>query len=150
MIILSPRLENYQFSQLCQIFFDIQQRYILIHYIANVSFLYQHCNAINSQNRMNREDLKISDEKLLYRCCRLTFSSIDTHFNTSKKKNCRRTLWKNVKLLKMNNFTFFHNVFYPIRFLNSYISHISVVVCSFFEFGTVSKWCIREWVKQRQ
>ena len=25
-------------------------------------------------------------------------------------------------------------------------SHISVVVCSFFEFGTVSKWCIREWV----
>ena len=23
-------------------------------------------------------------------------------------------------------------------------SHILVVVCSFFEFGTVSKWCIRE------
>ena len=22
-----------------------------------------------------------------------------------------------------------------------------VVVCSFFEFGTVSKWCIREWIK---
>ena len=28
-------------------------------------------------------------------------------------------------------------------------SHISVVVCSFFEFGNVSKWCLREWVKQK-
>ena len=24
---------------------------------------------------------------------------------------------------------------------------MSVFICSFFEFGTVSKWCIREWVK---
>ena len=28
-----------------------------------------------------------------------------------------------------------------------FFSHILVVVCSFFEFWTVSKWCIREWVK---
>ena len=42
---------------------------------------------------------------------------------------------------------FLHNVFYAICFLKFYISHISVVVCSFFKFGTVSKWCIREWIK---
>ena len=50
----------------------------------------------------------------------------------------------------MSNFTFFHNFFYAICILkssNSHISHISVVVCSFFEFWTVLKWCIREWVE---
>ena len=53
-----------------------------------------------------------------------------------------------MKLLKMSNFTFFHNVFYAICILKSFnrSSYISVVVCSFFEFGTVLKWCIREWV----
>ena len=76
----------------------------------------------------------------------LTLSSIYTRFNTLKKKSFRKTLWKKVKLLKMSNFTFFHNVFYAILILKSFNSHISVVVCSFFEFGTVSKWCIREWV----
>ena len=77
----------------------------------------------------------------------LNLSSIYTHFNTLKKKNFRKTLWKKVKLLKMSNFTFFHNVFYAICILKSFNSHISVVVNSFFEFGTVSKWCNREWVK---
>ena len=52
---------------------------------------------------------------------------------------------KKVKLLKMGNFTFFHYVFYAICILKSFNSHTSVVVCSFFEFGTVSKWCITEW-----
>ena len=46
----------------------------------------------------------------------------------------------------MCNLTIFHNVFYAIHILESFNSHISVVVCSFFEFGTVSKWCVREWV----
>ena len=59
---------------------------------------------------------------------------------------------KKVKLLKMRNFTFFHSVFYTICILKSFNSHISAIglqhmVCSFFEFGTFSKWCIREWVK---
>ena len=49
---------------------------------------------------------------------------------------------------KMSNFTFFHNVFYAICILKLFKSHILVVVCSFFKFGTVSKWCIREWVKK--
>ena len=51
-----------------------------------------------------------------------------------------------VKLLILNNFTFFHNVFYAICILRFFNSHISVFVCSFFEFGMVSKWCrsIRE------
>ena len=67
-------------------------------------------------------------------CNALTFS-IYIHFNTLTKKNFRKALWKNVKLLKMSNFTFFQNVFYAICILNSFNSHISVVVCSLFEFG---------------
>ena len=59
----------------------------------------------------------------------------------------KETLWKTVKLLKMSNFTVFHNVFYVICILKSFNSHISFLVYSFYEFGTVSKWCIREWVK---
>ena len=34
--------------------------------------------------------------------------------------------------------------------LKPFNSHISVVDCSFFEFGTVSKSCIREWVNSHQ
>ena len=35
-------------------------------------------------------------------------------FQDTKEKGFRKILWKKVKLLKMSNFTFFHNVFYPI------------------------------------
>ena len=62
-------------------------------------------------------------------------------------KSFRKTLWIKVKLLKLSNFTFFHNVFYAIGIIKSFNSHISVVVCSFFKFGMVSKWCIRYWIK---
>ena len=81
------------------------------------------------------------------RYCIFTLSSIYTHIDTFEKKSIRKALWKKVKLLKMSNFTFFHNVFYAICILRSYNSNISVVVCSFFEFWTVSKLCIREMVK---
>ena len=56
-------------------------------------------------------------------------------------------MWKKVKLLKMSNFTLFNNVFYGICILKSLNSHISVVVCSFFEFWTFSRWCIWKRVK---
>ena len=68
-------------------------------------------------------------------------------FSHIEEKSFRKTLLKKVKLPKMSNFTFFHNVFYSTCMLNSFNSHISVVVCSFFELRTVSAWCIREWVK---
>ena len=42
----------------------------------------------------------------------------------------------------------FHNVFYAIFILKAFNSPISVVACNFFEFVTVSKWSIREWVKR--
>ena len=64
-------------------------------------------------------------------------------FEHMEEKSFRKTLWKKMKLLKMSNFILFQNVFYAICFLKSFNSHISFVVCSFFEFGTVSKWCIR-------
>ena len=67
-----------------------------------------------------------------------------------EEKSFRKTLWKKVKLLKMSNFTFFCNVFYTICFLESCNRHISHVVCSFFEIGTVSKWCMKEWVKEKR
>ena len=76
----------------------------------------------------------------------LTLSSIYTHFNTLKKKSLRKHCGKKVTLVKMSNFVFSHNVCYAICILKSLNSHISVVVCSFLEFWTVSKWCIREWV----
>ena len=43
----------------------------------------------------------------------------------------RNTLWKKVKLLKMSNFTFFHNVFFALYILKYFNSHISVLVCSY-------------------
>ena len=79
-------------------------------------------------------------------CKGLILSSIHIYFNTLRKKSFRKTLWKKVKLLKMSNFTFFCNVFFAICVLKSLNGNISVVAFSFFEFGTVSKWCNREWV----
>ena len=64
-----------------------------------------------------------------------------------EEKSVRKTLWKKVNLLKLSNFTFFHNVFYAICILKSYYRHILVIVCNFFEFGTVPKWCNRELFK---
>ena len=63
-----------------------------------------------------------------------------------EEKRVRKTFWKKRWNCSKCNFTFFLNVFYAIYILISYNSHISVVVCSFFEFGTVSKWntCVRE------
>ena len=75
----------------------------------------------------------------------LTLSSIHTCFNTWTKN--RKTLWKKVTLLKMSNFTFFHNVFYAICILKSFKSYISLAVCRFFKFEMVSKWWMMEWVK---
>ena len=48
----------------------------------------------------------------------------------------------------MSNFTFFHIVFSAICIFKFFQNHISVVVCSFFEFETVSKWIIWESLKQ--
>ena len=83
-------------------------------------------------------------EKVFVDCSKLevdlVLTSTYTHFNTLKKKaldkHCgsfRKTLWKRVKLLILN-FTFFHIVYYAIYILRSSDNHISVVICSFFEF----------------
>ena len=56
-------------------------------------------------------------------------------------KKFKKTLWKRVKLL------IFLQCFLCNLYLKILDSHIAVVVCSFFEFGAISKWCIREWVK---
>ena len=57
-----------------------------------------------------------------------------THFNKWKKK-----LYENIaekgEIAQNEPFHLFHNVFNAI--LKSFNSHISLVVCRFFEFGTV-------------
>ena len=55
---------------------------------------------------------------------------------------------KKGEIAQMSNLTFSFNVFYGICILKSFDSHIPVVVCSSFEFGTVSKCCIREWINR--
>ena len=57
------------------------------------------------------------------------------------EKKLYENIVEKVNLLKMNNFTCF-----AIGIMKFFNSHVSVVVCSFFEFGTVSKLSIREWV----
>ena len=66
---------------------------------------------------------------------------------THWRKSFRKTLWwKRWNCSSWAISPFFHNIFHAICILKSFYSHISVAVCSFFEFGMVSKWCIREWV----
>ena len=64
-----------------------------------------------------------------------------------EEKSFSKTLWKRGKLLKLSNLTFFQKVFNANCILKPFNSYISVVICSFFEFVMVSKWCIREWIK---
>ena len=56
-------------------------------------------------------------------------------------KHCGK---KKSEIAQNEQFHLFHNVFYAICILKSFNSHISVVVFSFFEFGTVTEWCIRK------
>ena len=67
-------------------------------------------------------------------------------FQHIEQKSLMKTWSKKKTLLKMSNVTFLHNIFYAICILKSLNSLISVVVYSFFKFGVVLKWCIREWV----
>ena len=75
----------------------------------------------------------------------LILSSVYTHFNKLKKKDLRKHCEKGA-IAQNEQFHLFQDVFYAICILKSFNSHISVVVCSFFELEMVSKWCIRECV----
>ena len=77
-----------------------------------------------------------------------TLYSIHTHFNTLKKKALEKHCEKG-EIAHFEQFRLFHNAFYAICILKSFTSLISVVVCRFFEFRAVSKWCIKEWVYQQ-
>ena len=64
------------------------------------------------------------------------------------RKKLQENIVENGEIAQNEQFHLFsHNVFYAICFLKSFNNHISVVVCSFFEFGTFSKWSIWEWFK---
>ena len=74
------------------------------------------CNDLYVACLFEKDENAWNGEKWWY----LTLSSIYSHFNKLKKKSFRKTLWKKVKLLKMSNFNFFHNVFYAICILKSF------------------------------
>ena len=78
----------------------------------------------------------------------LTLSSIYTHFNTLKKKPLENIVDKGEIALN-EQFPLFPQCFLCNLYLEI-LSHISVVICSCFEFETVSKRCIRKWVKSLQ
>ena len=95
-------------------------------------------------------DVTVLTRKLWTDGHRQTLSDHNSSLSTpcsGELKRIRKTLGRKVKLLKMSNFTFFLNVFNAICILKSLNSHVSVVVCSVFEFGMISKWYIREWIK---
>ena len=51
--------------------------------------------------------------------------------------NLLKTLWEKEKLLKMSNFSFSHNVFYPFRELSAIFIKFEIFISSFFQFGRV-------------
>ena len=98
----------------------------------SVTFILSSANAVNL---VQPKTLSFGKQFIL--------SFIYTHFNTMKKEALGKQRGKRCNRSQLSNFTFFLNVFYSICILKSFNSHISVAVCSFFEFGTISKLCIR-------
>ena len=81
-----------------------------------------------------------------------TFSSIYTHFNTRKKIAVGKRVQKG-EIAQNEQFHLFPQCFLCNLYLKilyePHIScqfHIFSFISSFFEFGTVAKWCIREWL----
>ena len=60
------------------------------------------------------------------------------------RKKLLETIVEKGEIAENERFHFVQNVSYAICMLKFLNNHISFVVCSFFEFGTISKWCIRE------
>ena len=48
-----------------------------------------------------------------------------------------KTLWEKEKLLVTSNFSFSHSVFYPFEELSTIFIKFEIVVCKFFQFGSV-------------
>ena len=70
-----------------------------------------------------------------------------TRLNTlGKKKKLEENIAQKGEIAQNEQFHLFPQCFLCNLYLKSFTSHISetVVVCSFFEFGTVSKWCTRD------
>ena len=113
---------------------------------------------------------------VFYATCILTLYSINTHFKLFKQTTFENIVGKEeiarheqvllfpqCFLLDQNSISPFGNIYDIISLfaaeleepkidmwgkgLKSFNSNIQIVVCSFFEFGTVSKWCVRKRVK---
>ena len=78
----------------------------------------------------------------------LTLSSVYTHFNLSekKKKKTLRNIVEKSEIAQNEQFHLFPQCLLCNLYVKSFNMQIFIVVCSFFEFGTISKCCIRDWV----
>ena len=60
-----------------------------------------------------------------------------------------KTLWEKEKLPVSSNFSFFHNVFYPLGELYAIFIEFEIVVCKLFEFGRVYNLSFGKGLKSR-
>ena len=75
-----------------------------------------------------------------------------------EEKSFLKTLWKkpseNIvekgEIAQNEQFHIFPPFLYATGILKSCNCHISVLVCNFFQFEMVSKWCIGEWVNKQK
>ena len=83
------------------------------------------------ENTMEKGEIARNEQFLLFPQCFQSVRRTLCHFH--QIWNCHMqtfSIWKSLKFATWERVN----------------SHISVVVCSFFEFGMVSKWSIRKWV----
>ena len=68
--------------------------------------------------------------------------------STHRRKNLKEDIVEKDEIAQNEQFCLCPQIvfYHAICILNSFNSNILVVFCSFFDFGMVSKWCIREWV----
>ena len=56
---------------------------------------------------------------------------------TSRSTNLLKTLWEEEKLLITSNYSFTHRVSYPLGKLSAILINFEIIVCKFFQFGSV-------------
>ena len=64
-------------------------------------------------------------------------------FNDPQERILLKTMWKKEKMLVTSIFSFSHNVFYPIKDRNHYLSFIYSVICKCFQFGHIQNLVVR-------
>ena len=67
--------------------------------------------------------------------------------STHRRKRLQENIVEKGEIAQNEQFHLYPQCFLCNLIIKSFNSHLSVVVCCFFEIGMVSKWCIRERVE---